>query len=148
MAHYTEIEEVLDFVHNVLDTNKVALGLGYVAYGTEELLPQYPAAVVTPGPQQTSLHATRQFRNDFVLEIWVLHAKLSISRRERTKEDLELVTAIKNKLHEDKTLSGNVVFGQVTARTPSVIYVREGSDPVVTTRMAWQGFGLEVWSGV
>ncbi|KKW09704.1 MAG: hypothetical protein UY48_C0055G0007 [Candidatus Gottesmanbacteria bacterium GW2011_GWB1_49_7] len=148
MAHYTDIEQVLDYVHDMLYDARVALGLGYVAYGTEELLPQYPAAVVTPGPQQRSIHATRQFRNDFALEIWCLHANLSVSRRERTKEDLELVTAIKNELHGDKTLGQNIVFGHVLTQTPGVVYVKENSNPVVVTRILWQGFGLEKFENV
>lgn len=151
MAHYKDIEEVLDYVYNLLNDNKVALGLGYVGYGDQELLPQYPAAIVTPGPEQTAIHATRQFRNDFALEIWVLHANLAASRKTRTKEDLELVTAVKDKLHEYKTLGDNIVFGHVTARTPGVLYMRgdgESTNPVITTRIVWQGFGLEVFSGV
>lgn len=141
MAFY-DVLQVLDYLHDRIDSNKTALGLRYIAYGDEQLLPQYPAAVVTAErPMSRELHATRQFKVVFNCDIYVLHARLSASHKVRTKEDIELAQGVRKFLHTDYTLGSNIIFGFVQIETPGIItrVVGQKSAMVVSTRLAWTG---------
>lgn len=135
---YTTPEEVLDGVYNLLVTNQVALGLGFIGYAEERLLPKYPAVQVSAEPLIRQLHATHQFLVTFNLSLWVYHAKLTDSHKVRTKNDLLTVTAIRNLLHSNFTLGGNIIFGYVDSENPGVL-ASQKNDPVVGTRMTWTG---------
>lgn len=139
---YTRIDEVADKVFNILDTASASLGIKYVGYGEEKALPEYPAIVIVPAATTREIHATRQFLNSFNLELYVYHARLTVKRSIRTKEDLELVTSIVDKLHEYKTLDNNIIFGMVDSENPGVLATQKG-DAVVGTRITWAGSALE-----
>jgi hypothetical protein len=140
---YVAPEEVLDHVYNLMVTNKTPLGLGFVGYADEELLPEYPAVVVSAEPLARDIHATHQFLVRFNLSLWVYHAKLTDSHKVRSKSDLLLVTAIRNVVHSDFTLGGNIVFGHVDSENPGILVGPRGrrGDAVVGTRMTWTGQG-------
>jgi hypothetical protein len=109
MAYFTEPEQLLDYIYNLLVANKVDLGIRYVGYADEVLLPQYPAAVVSlNAPVDRELRATGTFNLRFAAQVVVYHARLNTSRKTRTKEDMQIAAAIRNKLHEDYTLGGGV----------------------------------------
>jgi hypothetical protein len=133
MPHFTEPEEIIDYLYNVLETDKGDLGLGYVGYGDERLLPQYPAVVVSyNAPTDRTLHATRHFRLEFSIQLVVYHAKMSASHKTRTREDMQLAAAIRNKLHEDKRFGGGVIFGYVASERPGVMADDRGEANVAT----------------
>jgi hypothetical protein len=139
MPYFTEPEEALDYVHALLDGNKATLGLGYVGYGEERLLPKYPAAVVSFNvPVNRELHATRTFRLEWVVQIEVYHAKLTVGHKTRTREDMQLAARIRNKLHEDYTFGGSVVFGFVRSERPGIIADGKGRANVATI-LVWSG---------
>lgn len=135
---YDAPEEIVDHIHNLLETNKVALGLAFVGYGDEDLIPTYPAAVVTASPLERELHATRQFQLVFRCNIWVYHAKMTEDHKTRTRNDMILASAIRGKLHEDKTFGGNLIFGYVESEDPGII-TRPRREIVVATRLGWTG---------
>jgi len=137
----TTPEELLDYVHDYIDSRKGELGIAYVAYGEEDLLPEYPAVIVTAEPVNRDLHGTHTFGITLELSIWVLHANLDVSRRQRTREDLLLVTGIRNLLHgnlrlyDPDTNEPNVIHAYVSAEVPGTV-VRK-SDAIVATRMSY-----------
>ena len=135
---YSTPEQVLDYLYNLLVANKVALGLGFVGYAEEKLITKYPAVQVSAEPLIRELHATHQFRVNFNMSLWVYHAKLTDSHKVRTKNDLLTVTAIRNLLHSNLTLGGNIIFGFVDSENPGVL-ASPKNDPVVGTRMTWTG---------
>lgn len=146
MAYFSDPQEVLDFLHDLLEDHKGSLGLAFVGYGDEELLPGYPAAVLTAGEEQRFQSNTQIFGKRYFVDIWVYHALLSQSHKVRTREDMALATAIKNKIHEDYTLGGGIIFGYVSSSLPGVA-VRAKS-AVVGTRLTWEGEGREMFHGV
>ena len=135
---YSTPEEVLDHIYNLLDTNKVTLGLEFVGYGDVELIPEYPAVVVTGSPLTRTIHATRQFKLTFNCNVWVYHAKMSDNHRSRTQDDLILASDIRGLLHQDKTFGGNLIFGYVENEDPGIM-VRPRKEVVVGTRLGWTG---------
>lgn len=141
MAYFTKPEEVLDYIHDLLETKEGELGLQYVAYGNEEMLPRYPAVRVASGLFEKELHATRQWRNTFRVELYVYHGKLTATHAHRSKADLELASAVREVLHDDMTLSNQIVHGWVTAEGNAQIARK--TTVIVGTRMAWEGQALE-----
>lgn len=135
---YATPEEVLDHLYNLLVANKTSLGLGFVGYAEERLIPKYPAVQVAAEPLIRELHGTHQFKVTFNMSLWVYHAKLTDSHRVRTRNDLLTVTAIRNLLHANLTLGGNIIFGYVDSENPGVL-ASPKNDPVVGTRMTWTG---------
>lgn len=134
----TTEKEVADYVYNRLLNNQEVLGLGSVEYDVN-LIREYPSAVVTPGRKSKALHSTHTFRLEIECGITVYHAKLSVSRRQRTQEDLDLCAAIEALLEEDCNWPNDagepqVQFGFVTDILPGTI-TRPKGDQVVGTRM-------------
>jgi hypothetical protein len=131
-------EEVIDHIYNLIDADKVALGLEFVGYGDVDLVPAYPAVIVTGSPLSRALHATRQFQLTFRCNIWVYHARMTDDHKTRTRDDLILASSITSLLHQDKTFGGNLIFGYVEDEDPGIM-VRPRKEVVVGTRLGWTG---------
>jgi len=147
MAEYfKEPEQVLDYVHEYIEDRSGELGLAFVGYGEERLIPEYPAILITAGPVLREIHGTHTFQMTFVLEMWIYHAKLSESHRIRTREDLLLVTAVRNAMHDNLRLFADyptnidpqIIFGHVSAEDPAFINRGRG-EAVVGSRIMWTG---------
>jgi hypothetical protein len=81
MPYFTEPEQLLDFVYALFNDDKAALGIQYVGYSDENILPKYPAVVVSIGvPVQRELYATRTFSLEFQLQLVTRHGQRRICR--------------------------------------------------------------------
>jgi len=139
MPYFTEPEELLDHIYTLIDSNKGTLGIKFVGYADERLLPHYPAVVVSYNvPITRSLHTTRTYKLEFIVQLEVYHARMTASHRTRTKEDMQLAAGIRNKLHEDYTLGGGVIFGHVLSERPGTIADAKGVANVATM-LIWNG---------
>ncbi len=139
MPYFTEPEQALDYFYNLLNTNKTTLGIRYVGYADENILPQYPAVVVSYNtPIDRRIHATRQFQLEWALQFMVYHARLTASHKTRTKEDMQLAKAVRDLLHTDHTLGGSVIFGFVQSERPGILAGSKGQATVATT-LIWAG---------
>lgn len=138
MPFFKEPEEAIDALYNLLNDNRGTLGLGYVGYEDETLLPEYPAVVVSyTAPVDREIHATHQFRISWSITLVVYHARLTASHRIRTKEDMQLAAAVREKLHEDYTMGGGVIFGYVISERPGVQTDNRGQANVATV-LTWE----------
>jgi hypothetical protein len=135
-------EEVIEYIHDKLSNEAPEFGIKFVGKYEEELLPEYPAIRVTPGPLGRDIHGTHTFNNEFLVDVWVYHARMSASHGTRSKEDLELCTQVRQLMHKDMTLGGNVVYGFFLAENPGIVNRPKGA-AVVGTRMVWSGLGQE-----
>lgn len=146
MALITTIRESVATIGDILDTNKVSLGLGYIGRFDEKRLPTYPAVVVSAGPRGKEVHGTHTFAVTLRVLLWVYHAKLDESHRQRSIDDLALVEAIENLLETDMTLGGKVIFGFVEDEQPGVMQPKSAkSELVVGTKMTWVGATQKRW---
>jgi hypothetical protein len=140
---FYDIIQILDYLHDRIDNAKTELGLKYITYGDENLLPEYPACIVTAErPVSTTLHATRQFRREFFCDLWVFHAQLSVGRRVRTRQDIELARRLEVFLNNDMTCGGHLVQCWVESMQPIVIgrtARSQKSDAIIGTRLLWTG---------
>lgn len=138
---YYDILQPFDAIVQKLDDNKAQLGLRYIAENDENLLPQYPAVLVQTDRTVRTRHATRQFMVEWHLDIWVFHNQLSVSAATRSREDIELATAIRKLLHADMELGGHIIDSFVDGEFPGVSARVIGANvtTIVTTRLTWTG---------
>lgn len=137
-------EDALDYIHDLLTDKAGELGLATVAYGDEDLTSKYPSVKVVTGLMLKTLHRTRGWMNEFNVDIWVYHAKMTVSYAQRSREDLLLTTEIRKVLHSDMTMGGGVIQGWVIQEMPALI-TRQKRGSVVGTRMVWNGRQVEVF---
>lgn len=134
MAYFTEPDEALDYIYNLINNSRAALGLGFVGYADEQMLFEYPAVVISfNAPVDRTLGPTGTFNLAWAIQLIVYHAKLSVDHKTRTREDIKLGAAIRNKLHEDYKLGGGVIFGYVRSERPGIIADDRGNANVATS---------------
>jgi len=139
MPYFTEPEQIIDHVYNLINNDKAAIGLGFIGYSDERILPKYPAAVVSLGvPVTRELYATQTFQLTFQIQVVVYHARVTTSHKTRTKEDMQIAARVREKLHEDYSLGGGVIFGFVTSERPGIV-ANEKGQAVVATVITWSG---------
>jgi hypothetical protein len=136
-------EDAADFIKNKLDQLAETVGVAYVGYGDENLIPNYPACLVVPGRKGKILHATQTFNVDLEVDLYILHAVLTQDHGQRTRKDLQLVTAIEGIIESDYEFKdGNgdaqIIFGYIQDATPGVANRARGQ-AVLSTRMTWVG---------
>jgi hypothetical protein len=134
-------EELLDYLHDLLTFHAEPLGIRFVGYGEERLIPEYPAVLVAAGPIVREVHSTHTFQLTMIAELWIYHAKLSESHHMRTRQDLELVTRVREVLHDNLTCNDEaglkqVIFSYVNAEDPAFIR-RPRNEAVVGSRITW-----------
>src|SRR5262245_42332755 len=133
-----EQRKVVDGVRSLLETNKGSIGLQFVGSYDERKLPDYPAVVVSPAGKAKEIRGLQKFLVSFIVDIWVYHALMTITRTDRTEEDLILCEKIERVLETDMTLGGLVVHGFIAEETPGIIQPQTSkSDIVIGTMMQW-----------
>jgi hypothetical protein len=141
---FTRPEDVLNYLHDLLEEQSEFLGLASVGYGTTNLVNGYPACIISSGTTLREIHATQQFLVTFEMNFWIYHADLDASHAQRTQEDLDLVTKIVKFLHSNYTAItpsqplGQLVWSHISMEEPGVAQTRRSS-AVVSTRLVWTG---------
>lgn len=130
-----------DHLVKLLDDNKASLGVRYIAQNDERLRPAYPAVLVSSEGTGRVLHATGIYLLTFSIDIWIFHAKLTIGKAKRSREDIEMATALRKLIHTDTTMQGHIIHGFVDGEFPGVTtaVIGKNVDTIVTTRLTWQG---------
>lgn len=106
----------------------------------DPLVTGYPAIQVVPGQMQKDLHGTHTWLLTFRVEIFVMHAKMTMSRATRTEEDLKLATQVVQYLEQDLSLGGRIIAGFVESENPGAMPPRANKGaPIISTRLAWAG---------
>jgi len=123
------------------------LGLSFVGRYDEKRIPKYPAVVILPGDRDKELHASHTFQILQVLDLYVYHGQLTLTKSERSKEDLRLVAGLEAELERDyewkldpnDPSTKRVIFGYVSSQRPGVLQPRSNkSSLIISTRMTWR----------
>jgi hypothetical protein len=140
---YYDPLQVFDYLKGKLDDHKAELGIKFIAQFDEELYPEYPSILLNMegSPLQRNYHATQMFRVIFNMDIWILHAQLSVGRAVRSRQDVEFATNVRKLLHSDITLGGHIIHGWVDGEYSGSSLRRRGTalSTIVTTRLTWRG---------
>lgn len=138
----TDLDGAVQAVTDLITTNAVALGLRTVSYGPQGLNPKYPVAQVAGDFLQRELHTTGYFRNTYFVYIYVMHGNMKISQQQRTKADLQLVRDIVRKLHQNKSMGGELIHSFVSSEQPGRLVGPQGN-MIYGTRLTWEGTQTE-----
>lgn len=138
---YYDPLQPFDYMVKLLDDNKAALGIRYIAENDERLRPVYPALLVSMENAERTLHATGIFSVTFRIDLWVFHAELTVKKAVRSRKDIEMATAIRKLIHDDRTMGGHIIHGFIEAENPGVTAQIIGANlnAIVTTQLSWQG---------
>lgn len=137
MADLTDkISVVSQAVHDLLEENKVGLGLADVWYGDQEKLPQTPAACVEAGTKTRDLNGSPR-RTQVIMEVFIIvyHERVSDSEENQKKSEL-LGEAVEDLLHQNEDLSGLVIHSMVISNEPG--YVVRGGAQIKASRLTFQ----------
>ena len=141
----TDTWELIDMVVARLEAQSGPLGLKFVGKYDEQIIPESPAVVVMPGTRRKSLHGLHTFEVLSELSLFVYHANLNMSKRERSKADLQLVSRIERELDSDmrwpdpETNQSLLINGYVTSEEPGLLQPRTNkSTLIICTRLTWR----------
>lgn len=144
MALLTNTWEIIDMVVGKLESRSGPLGIQYVGKYDEKRIIQYPAVVVVPGTRDKEVHATNTFQVGIELGLYVYHADLTLTKRERSKADLQLVSDIEAELELDyrwldEDGAPRLIFSYISNEEPGVLQTRNRKSAVVIgTKMTWR----------
>ena len=137
-ARITRPEELVEVMADLIE-----LGIPefkYISKYDEDLTPDYPCCQIQPGDTSRDFHGTHTLNIFLRAFIFVMHDKLTQSKRVRTEEDLLLATKVVQLLDADVTLGGKVIDGIVESEVPTALPPRtRKGDIVVSTRIGWVG---------
>lgn len=138
MPHTQSLETVTQAFVDLLNLNKVTLGLTDVWYGDQEMIPRTPAAAVESGQKTRELSGAPDVTtNRFTVFILVYMAKIQDVQTTRKAAD-QLAESIEALVHQDNTLGGLVIFGMCTSVEPG--YAIRGGTLMRAARITWEGF--------
>lgn len=130
------LDTVTQYIVDLINTNKVALGVQDVWYGDQELIPRSPAVAVEPGTKTRTLTGMpRMATNNFTVFILVYVAKLQDIQLTR-KTSNQLAEAIEDLIHGDSNLGGLVVHGFCTSQESG--YAVRGSLLMRAVRISYE----------
>jgi hypothetical protein len=144
----SDIHEAVDMIVRRMTEKSGLLGIEFVGAYNEKRIPKYPAVVVTPGDKEKEPHAMQTFAVSLQCQLYVYHANLTLNKRERSREDLLLVSKIEKELESDygwqidpnDPQTKRLIFGYVASIEPGNIQPRGNkSDLIIGTRMVWRG---------
>lgn len=144
--------DIIEMVTNFLEERKALLGLAFVGSYGEIRVPEYPAVVIVAGNRTKALHATQTFNVELSLDLYVYHADLTLTKRERSKADLRLVKDIEDILESDYGWQSDpddestrqVIFAYISSTEPGALQPRaDKSNVIISTRMTWQALTQE-----
>lgn len=139
----TENTSVLgQYIKNLIDTNKVTLGVKQVLYGNQNDIPFSPTVVVTPGIKRRELRGVsapggRTF-NVMNVFVTIMTSKVGDENTERLKTD-QLAEAVEKLLHQDTTMGGLLIHGFVQEWTPTEAFFQQTQGQFRTVRMTFVG---------
>lgn len=137
MADLTDkVSVVATKLLDLLEENKVSLGLLDVWYGDQDKLPRQPAACVEAGSKSRDLNGVPR-RTQVIMEVFVIvyHERVSDAEENQRKSEL-LSEAVEDLLHQDSALDGLVIHSMVTSNEPG--YVVRGGAQVKASRLTFQ----------
>lgn len=138
----TKPSVVTQAIVDVLETNKVALGLAEIYYGPQGLIPEFPAAEVSSLPMTREIKNIHQYQLTLRSSVLILFGKIQAVET-NTKGSEEKAEAVQDQLHLDNTLDGNVLFGYITRIEPGVA-IRKAT-PLRATRLIFEGISREAF---
>jgi len=131
-------EELVDALANLIETGIPEFN--YISKYDEDLIPEYPCCQIQPGDTSRQYHGTHTLMIFLRAFIFVMHDKVTMSKRVRSEEDLLLATKVVALLDANISLDRRIIDGLVESEVPTALPPRtRKGDIVVCTRIGWVG---------
>ena len=118
--------QVADYLENLIETNKVALGILSVHYGEQYRLPETPSLCIEPGTQLNELAGVAlpmRLQREHTVYLLIYHSKLEDP--ETLRRDVDVLAAnVEALVHQDPRMGGLVIHSYVSNMQSS--YTRKG----------------------
>lgn len=125
---------MVEFVADLLEDSD--LEFAYVAKYDEQLIPEYPAVQIQPGPTDKMIHGTHTFAIALRAYIYIMHANLDESKQVRSYEDLLLATRVVELLEDDLSFGGRFIDAFVETENFGAMPISKDT-AVVSTRLGF-----------
>lgn len=112
MAETDSSVAVTQKIVDILDGQKVALGIAAVYFGDRTLIPEFPSVVCESGVKERDLVATKQYGLILRTDVYIYHGKIQSDEANR-KETEQFAEAVEAVLLQNATLDGLVIYGFV-----------------------------------
>lgn len=131
-----KISTIGQYLFDLLDANRVDLGLKGVWYGDQEKIPETPAVCVEMGPKNGELNGVPR-RRLVVIDAYIIlyHERIQDEQENQRQSELK-AEQVEDLLHQDDTLGGLVIHSMVTTSEPG--YVQRGGAKVKASRLTLQ----------
>lgn len=114
------------------------LGIKQILKYDQGLVDEYPAVQIFPADFAKEIHGTHTFQLGIRVDIYVMHADMTLSRMMRNYEDLALASELVDYLENDMTLGNRVIHGWIASETFAVRPPRTTkATGVVGTLLRW-----------
>jgi len=138
ITNITRPEELVPYLADYIGDNIPEIK--FVSKYDESLIPDYPCVQIQPGDVSREYHSTHTFMVYLRALIYVMHDRLTQTKRVRSEEELKLATKVVDLLLSDIKLGGRVIDGFVDSEVPDILPPRSPrGDIVVSTRIGWVG---------
>jgi hypothetical protein len=135
----TRPEHLVEYFGQLFEDN-LSPPFQFISKYDEKLIPNYPCLQIQPGPTSKEYHSTSTFQLYLTIHMYIMHDTLTVSRRVRSLEDLQLATQVVEFLETDLTLGGRMIDGFVSDEAPAVVPPHSPKTPaMVSTRLTWVG---------
>jgi hypothetical protein len=147
MTLISTTDKAMDMMVSFLEAHSPIIGVNFVGAYDEKIIPSYPAVVVLPGRREKQIHATNTFQINLELFLYVYHGNLTLTKRERSRADMKLVTDLESLLEKDyewlsnpsDTSTKQVIFGYISEEEPGVLQPRANkSNLIISTKLTWR----------
>lgn len=139
IAKITRPEHLVEYFAELFE-DQLSPPFNFISKYDEKLIPDYPCLQIQPGPTSKEVKGTHTFLLYLTAHLYVMHDSLTVSRRVRNKEDLELATQVVEFLESDISLGGRVIDGFISDEAPAVVPPHSPKTPaMVSTRLTWVG---------
>lgn len=130
------------YIRDLIEANKVSLGIKQVLFGNQNDIPYTPTVVVTPGIKRRELRGVAapggRTINRMQVFVLVMTSKVGDEATERMNVD-KLSEAVEKLLHTDVQMGGLIIHGFVNNWTPTETFFQQTQGQFRTVRMTYEG---------
>lgn len=136
-------DEITQALKDLLEDNKLQLGLEHIEYGDPQLIPKYPSATVSTATKRRDIQNTGHFLVTYEDDIVVQYGK--VQSQEVNRQQMENHTEnVETVLHGDYTLGGRLIDSYVVRIDFGVLANRREKQMIHAARLRWAGLTKEV----
>jgi uncharacterized protein YejL (UPF0352 family) len=123
MALSSSLSEISLAIMQVLEAHKAQLGLRLIILGGNDLVPEFPAVIITASGLTREIRATHKFAIEMQHDLFIMLCKIG-SPEDKEENAIKLLQDIVDVLAEDRLLAERVIFSYAAQQSVEEIVGR------------------------